>query len=63
MGLALGEDIDLRLFFAQWHAGFAVTEWANDPARPPALSLQFFDAGGTAVHKVVRPGGHRPRRF
>lgn len=52
VGLALGEDIDLRLFFAQWHAGFAVTELANDPARPPVQSLQFFNAHGRAVHKV-----------
>ncbi|MBX9834282.1 MAG: hemin-degrading factor [Burkholderiaceae bacterium] len=52
VGLALSEDIDLRLFFAQWHAGFAVTELANDPARPPAQSLQFFNAHGRAVHKV-----------
>src|SRR5256885_9236025 len=26
VGLALGRDIDLRIFFAQWHAGYAVTE-------------------------------------
>ena len=26
VGLALGEQIDLRLFFNQWHAGFAVAE-------------------------------------
>ena len=45
MGLALGEDIDLRLFLNQWHAGFAVTEGAS-------LSLQFFDKHGVAVHKV-----------
>ncbi|CAN7232684.1 hemin-degrading factor [Acidovorax sp. LjRoot118] len=52
LGLALGEDIDLRLFFAQWHAGFAVTEAASDPARAPQRSLQFFNAHGRAVHKV-----------
>jgi len=52
VGLALGEDIDLRLFFAQWHAGFAVTEAASDPARAPQRSLQFFNAHGRAVHKV-----------
>lgn len=56
MGLALGEDIDLRLFFSRWHAGFAVFEPANDPKNPPTQSLQFFDAHGVAVHKVfVRP--------
>ena len=52
MGLALGDDIDLRLFFSRWHAGFAVYEPANDAANPPSQSLQFFDAHGVAVHKV-----------
>lgn len=52
MGLALGEDIDLRLFFSRWHACFAVLEPANDTKNPPSQSLQFFDAHGVAVHKV-----------
>lgn len=52
MGLALGEEIDLRLFFSRWHAGFAVIEPANDPKNPPTQSLQFFDTHGVAVHKV-----------
>ncbi len=52
IGLALGEAIDLRLFFHHWHAGFAVTEAAASPGAPAALSLQFFDAHGLAVHKV-----------
>ncbi|MDB5848138.1 MAG: hemin-degrading factor [Rhodoferax sp.] len=52
MGLALGEDIDLRLFLDRWHAGFAVLEPAASPANPPAQSLQFFDASGLAVHKI-----------
>ena len=52
VGLALSEAIDLRLFFMHWHAGFAVSEPANDPAKPPSQSLQFFNAHGTAVHKV-----------
>lgn len=51
VGLALGE-IDLRLFFDHWHAGFAVTEAARNPDNPPSLSLQFYDAHGDAVHKV-----------
>jgi len=45
VALALGELIDLRLFFNHWHAGFAVREGSS-------LSLQFFDSHGTAVHKV-----------
>ena len=52
VGLALGADIDLRLFFNQWHAGFAVTEHAANPGTPASLSLQFYDASGLAVHKI-----------
>lgn len=52
VGLALGEDIDLRLFFDKWHAGFAVTEAAANAGNQPSLSLQFFDAHGQAVHKI-----------
>lgn len=52
IGLALSREIDLRIFFAHWHAGFAVTEMAANPQRPSIYSLQFFDAHGVAVHKV-----------
>ncbi|CAN7325626.1 hemin-degrading factor [Polaromonas sp. LjRoot131] len=56
MGLALGEEIDLRIFFSRWHAGFYVFEPANDPKNAASESLQFFDAHGVAVHKVfARP--------
>jgi putative hemin transport protein len=48
VGLALGADIDLRLFFEHWHAGYAVTDAGKDVAG----SLQFFDRHGTAVHKI-----------
>ena len=52
IGLALGEDIDLRLFFNQWHAGFAVAEaMKSQPGMAPP-SLQFFDQYGVAVHKI-----------
>lgn len=50
VGLAVGEDIDLRLFFTHWHAGFVVNEVQADGA--PSASLQFYDRWGTAVHKV-----------
>ena len=54
-GLVLGETIDLRIFFGHWHFGFAVTEAVRSGTR---RSLQFFDADGTAVHKVyLRAGG------
>jgi putative hemin transport protein len=53
VGLALGEDIDLRLFFDQWHAGFAVSEaGTGGDADPMQTSLQFYDRFGTAVHKI-----------
>ncbi len=49
MGLVLGDDIDLRIFFSNWHFAFAVT---SDSPRGTMHSFQFFDADGTAVHKV-----------
>ncbi|MGJ7490666.1 hemin-degrading factor [Variovorax sp. ZT4R33] len=52
VALALGEDIDLRLFLGQWHAGFAVSEAAANADQLPSLSLQFYDVHGVAVHKV-----------
>jgi putative hemin transport protein len=52
MGLALGEEIDLRLFFSCWHAGFFVSEAAANAGQPASLSLQFFDPNGVAVHKI-----------
>ncbi|MEC5398547.1 hemin-degrading factor [Uliginosibacterium sp. H1] len=47
MGIVLGPDIDLRLFFGAWRYVFAVTENERH-------SLQFFDKSGTAIHKVYR---------
>ena len=52
MGLALDSDIDLRLFFSRWHAGYAVTELAANPENRVQPSLQFFNAHGKAVHKI-----------
>lgn len=49
VGMALGADIDLRLFFSHWHAGMAVAEPTGNPAK---TSLQFFDRHGSAVHKI-----------
>lgn len=50
----VGHDIDLRIFQGAWKHGFAV----ESEARGRTLhSLQFFDASGTAVHKIfARPG-------
>lgn len=53
VGLVLGPDIDLRLFYQAWAHGFAVQE---QTAQGPQRSLQFFDAAGMALHKVfLRP--------
>ena len=49
MGLAVNEDIDLRIFFANWHFAFAVE---SDSPRGTLHSFQFFDIDGTAIHKV-----------
>jgi len=49
MGQVTGPEIDLRLFMAHWRHGFAVTDPTPAGERQ---SFQFFDADGTAVHKV-----------
>ena len=54
VGLALGADIDLRIFYMRWAHVFAVTE---DTARGVQRSLQVYDAAGTAVHKVFLKDG------
>lgn len=43
--MVLGAEIDLRIFPAHWHHGFALDQ---DGKR----SLQIFDAAGDAVHKI-----------
>lgn len=52
VGLALGEQIDLRLFFSQWHAGFAVAQALKSQPGMAPPSLQFYDRHGVAVHKI-----------
>jgi putative hemin transport protein len=49
MGLAVNDDIDLRIFFDNWHHAFAVT---GNSTRGATYSFQFFDSSGTAIHKV-----------
>ena len=51
VGLVLGGDIDLRVFYRQWAHGFAVRE-VNAGEKEVQRSLQFFDAAGNAVHKI-----------
>lgn len=45
IGIVLGPDIDLRMFFACWKTAWAVTQNGR-------LSIQFFDETGMAIHKV-----------
>lgn len=52
VGLAVGEDIDLRLFFASWHAAYAVQEASAHGGSTVLRSLQFYNRAGRAVHKV-----------
>lgn len=49
VGLVLGGAIDLRVFYRHWAHGFAVSETTKAGVQ---RSLQFFDATGTAIHKV-----------
>lgn len=49
MGLAIGPEIDLRIFLSQWAYGFAVKEETKNGSRE---SLQIFDPTGTAIHKI-----------
>ncbi|WP_144629976.1 hemin-degrading factor [Bordetella genomosp. 13] len=50
VGLVLGPDIDLRVFFSLWRHAWAVEHDGRH-------SLQFFDVAGQAVHKVYRTDG------
>lgn len=52
VGLAIGPEIDLRLFLTHWHAGFHVVERHAHNPQGEQHSLQFFDRHGQAVHKV-----------
>ncbi len=55
VGVVLNHDIDLRLFMSHWRHAIAITDTLPDGRE--RRSLQFFDAGGEAVHKVFeRPG-------
>jgi putative hemin transport protein len=49
VGLFVGADIDLRIFWRSWGHAFAVREPGKDGER---LSLQFFAQDGEAIHKI-----------
>jgi putative hemin transport protein len=61
VGLVLGREIDLRIFYDQWAHGFAVDEAQADGRLQ--RSLQFYDRCGDAVHKVFVRGGTDLRAF
>lgn len=60
VGLFVGEDIDLRIFFQSWNSGFAVNEMARGKERK---SLQFFAKNGEAVHKIYLTEDSIPEAF
>ncbi len=60
VGQTLGDGLELRVFFDHWHHGFAVTESLTNRTR---RSLQFFDAAGTAIHKVYLRGNRGADAF
>ncbi len=45
--LAVGDDIDLRIFLRDWKYGFYVEENENS-------SFQFFSKSGDAIHKIYK---------
>ena len=54
VGLALSREIDLRLFFMHWHAGFAVTEESANGNRPAMRSLQFMTPPAVPCTRCLR---------
>ena len=53
VGLVLGEDIDLRLFFREWHSAFYLVQKLASGTRE---SFQFFDRDGNAILKIYATG-------
>lgn len=47
VGLVLGPDIDLRMFFKAWKYTFGIVDKGR-------RSIQFFDGAGVAIHKVYQ---------
>lgn len=47
----IGGEIDLRINFEQWHYAYAAVQPGQDGR--PVRSLQFFDAAGSAVQRMV----------
>ena len=53
VGLALGPDIDLRIFYMNWAHAYAVTE---ESPKGTSRSFQVYDKYGDAVHKIFLRG-------
>lgn len=49
VGLFVGADIDLRIFFESWGFAFSVVEGEEEK---PRKSIQFFAKDGQAIHKI-----------
>lgn len=49
IGVVSGDRISQRLFLSEWAYGFAVSELTPGGMQ---RSLQFYDAGGCAIHKI-----------
>lgn len=60
-GRVAGEGFELQLHYARWAGGFGVAEQGVRGGLQ--RSLQFFDAGGQAIHKVVLQSGSTQEAF
>lgn len=60
VGLFVGEDIDLRIFFHCWAHAFAVCEPTGEKVRK---SIQFFAKDGEAIHKIYLTSASKEEEF
>lgn len=60
VGLVVGDDIDLRLFFHHYKSAFALRETHGGETR---RSLQFFDGHGAAMQKIYVEDPERVEAF
>ncbi len=59
MGLFVGEDIDLRIFFKSWASAYAVKDPFPGKEGKFRYSIQFFARDGQAIHKIyLTPHSH-----
>lgn len=60
VGVTLGDYMDLRIFWSQWHVGYAVVNQAGDRT---LRSFQIFDKHGDAVIKIYAKKDEQIARF